>query len=307
MNRFPLLSHMRPFSKLLFLIIIVFTTFLAMVFIGYLVGIPFFGPDFFTQLTEANYTDPSNLSLLKYFQIISQFGFFILPPLIFAYLMNGNIKTYLLLNKAPDYITALLVGCLLFSSLPVISWLIEMNERMMLPQFLKGLETWMQQSEKDAEVVTKIFLGTPSWTGLSVNMLMMVILPAIGEELIFRGVLIRLLREWTGNIHWAVIISSLLFSAMHMQFYGFVPRLVLGLMLGYVFVWSANLWMAVIMHLLNNGFAVVAGFLAARGIIHSGVDEIGASPAFHEILLSLVFSVMFLWMIFMRQKKIRFS
>ncbi|MHC1706958.1 MAG: lysostaphin resistance A-like protein [Bacteroidales bacterium] len=306
MNRFPLLSEMSPFSKLLFLIIIIFTTFLATVFIGFLAGIPFFGSSFFTRLDGADFNDPANLPLLKYFQIISQFGFFIFPPLIFAFLIHGKVAPYLLLNKKIDLWNVILVGSLLFCSMPFTGWLIDLNERMQLPGFLQNVEEWMKQSEAEAEIVTRSFLTTQSYSGFSVNLLMMVILPSLGEELIFRGVLIRLFREMTKNIHWAVIISSVLFSAMHLQFYGFIPRMVLGLLLGYVFVWSANLWMPIIMHLINNGFAVIAAFLSARGVIETNYEQIGNQPAYWEIGLSILFSLALLYVIFMRQKRLRF-
>lgn len=306
MDRPSLLSNMSPFSKLLFLIMVVFTTFLVTVFLGFLVGIPFFGTSFFTQLGNADLTTPEYIPLLKYFQILSQFGLFIFPPLIFAYLMNRKVAPYLLTDKSPDYLTSVMVCCLIVLSMPLIGWLIEINEKMQLPAFLKGMESWMKESEAEAEGLTKIFLGTSSWRGFSVNLLMIVLLPAIGEELIFRGVLIRLFREWTGNIHWAVIIAAIMFSAMHMQFYGFIPRLVLGLLLGYVFVWSANLWMPVLMHLINNGITVIAAFFIARGYIHTDLDQLGNQPAAWEIILSVFMTILLLGLIFYRQKKIRF-
>jgi membrane protease YdiL (CAAX protease family) len=305
MERSSLLSHMSPFSKFLFLITIAFTTYLATVFIGFLAGIPFFGSSFYTQLGNIDSNDPANLPLLKYFQIISQLGFFIFPALIYSYLMGRQVTSYLFIDKNPDWVTALLVCILLILSMPAINWLIELNGRLQLPSSLKDIDDWMKKSEQDAASVTSLFLSNSSWGGFLVNILMMVLLPAIGEEFIFRGVLIRIFREWTGNIHWAVVLSALFFSAMHFQFFGFIPRMVLGLLLGYVFVWSANLWMPIIMHLINNAFTVVAAFLIERGYLDVKLDELDSQPVFWEVGLSVLMSLSLLWIIFQRQKKIR--
>jgi len=109
------------------------------------------------------------------------------------------------------------------------------------------------------------------------NLFMIAMLPALGEEFLFRGVLLRLFREWTHSTHLAVFISALLFSALHLQFYGFLPRLILGLMLGYVFVWSGSVWVPVIVHFFNNGLAVVAAWLYERGSITTDVESLGSA------------------------------
>jgi len=109
---------------------------------------------------------------------------------------------------------------------------------MHLPEVLSRVEIWMRNSEESAEKLTDAFLSSASWTGFLVNLLMIAVLAAVGEELIFRGILIKIFHEWTRNLHVAVIISALLFSAFHLQFYGFFARLALGLVLGYLFVWT---------------------------------------------------------------------
>jgi len=289
---------MSPFSKFLFLIMIVFSSFLTVFLIGFLIGLPFFGTDFLTQSGEINYEDPSTLAMLKYFQIISQIGFFIVPAFLFAYLMEGRPSEYLFLKRKTAMLSLLLVACLVLFSMPLISWLIEINEAMHLPAFMKKTEAWMKESEEQTGLLTEAFLNTSSWGGFAVNILMIALIPAIGEELLFRGILVRLFREWTRNIHWAVIISAILFSSMHLQFYGFLPRLVLGLILGYLFVWSARLWVAVWAHFVNNIAAVIAAFLYAKGWSDYDFNQPGNAPKFWEILLSALLTGVLLWIIF---------
>lgn len=305
MDKHPIFYYLTPFSKLLILILLVFSSFMVVSSLGLVLGIPFFGRDIFAQLQTLDYNDPVQLPLLKYLQILSQVGIFVIPPLVFAYLVNRNVSSHLLADSSPDLLTALLVISLIFLSLPFISWLIEWNQQLRLPAFLQGAESWMKDSESRAEEVTRSFLNTASWGGFLVNLLMIVMLPALGEELLFRGTLIRLFREWTGNIHLAVVISSLLFSSMHMQFYGFIPRLILGLILAYLFVWTANLWIAVLAHFVNNGLAVIASFLFQRGVIRQDFDNIGNHPAVWEVLASLSLVLVLLWVIFKRQQLLR--
>ena len=93
----------------------------------------------------------------------------------------------------------------------------------------------------------------------------MAILPAIGEELLFRGVFQRLLTEWTRNIHWGIILAALLFSFFHFEFYGFLPRFLLGVFFGYLFVWTSSIWVPILAHFTNNFIIVVYSFYQATG------------------------------------------
>ncbi|MCX6271024.1 MAG: type II CAAX endopeptidase family protein [Bacteroidetes bacterium] len=300
-----LLSYLSPFSKLLFLLLIIFTTLMITVLLGVLIGMPFFGQSFSSMLQPVDIKDPNYLPLLKYLQILSQLGIFIFPPLIFAYLISKKAPEYLLINKKPDVVTLILACSLMVLSMPFTSWLLEINQHMALPSFLQQLESWLQIKEDQADVLTKTFLSTKSLSGFLVNLLMIGILPSVGEEFLFRSVMIRLFREWTGNIHWAVVLSAILFSSMHMQFYGFIPRVVLGLFLGYLFAWSGNLWVPVLAHFMNNGLAVIAAFLYTRGLSRFDVETLGTQPAFWEVGISIVLVISLLWLIFQRQKKLR--
>ena len=213
---------------------------------------------------------------------------FIFPSIIFAFLVNKNVSKYLTLNIKPLSFSMIAGFFMILLAMPIVSYLAEINEMLKLPESLSGLENWMKNSEEQAMKLTTAFLDTGSISGLSINLLMIAVLPALGEEFVFRGILLRLLKEWTKNIHFAVIISAILFSAMHLQFYGFLPRMMLGVVLGYLFVWSGSIWLPVFVHFTNNAAAVIASYLANKGIIKSDLESFGSTDNITYLILSVV-------------------
>jgi membrane protease YdiL (CAAX protease family) len=195
------------------------------------------------------------------------------------------------LSAGPRFMQVLASLLLVFAILPFISWVGELNGQINFPEALEWLENWFRNMEDEASTLTEAFLSTTSLGGLVVNLLIIAVLAALGEEFIFRGIILRLFKEWTGNTHFAVIVSAVLFSALHMQFFGFAPRIILGLVLGYLFVWSGSLWLPIIYHFINNAMAVLVAFLDARGMIQSDYEEFGASDMTWVILGSFIFSL----------------
>ena len=175
----------------------------------------------------------------------------------------------------------------MFAALPLINEMVSVNEMMKLPEFLKGMEDWMKSAEEEAAKLTEVFMKMPTLSAFLFNLLMIALLPAIGEELLFRGRLQRLLKEWLKNIHVAIFISAFLFSALHMQFYGFLPRMFLGVLFGYLFYWSGSLWVPVCAHFINNGAAVIVAYLGQRGILGGDYENFGTTDSAILILLSI--------------------
>ena len=127
---------------------------------------------------------------------------------------------------------------------------------------------------------------------------MVAVLPAIGEELLFRGIVQRMFVRITKNIHWGIWISAILFSAMHMQFYGFIPRMLLGALFGYLLVWSGSMWLPILGHFLNNGIAVVATFLIHNKQLSPEVETYGStSDSYFAAVASFAIIVALLLMI----------
>lgn len=285
----PRLEEKPFYLKLIFLGMILLAGFLLISLLSVLILIPFYGTDVLHSLM--NPEDPENTGLLKYLQIMNQVGLFIVPSLVFAWMYNRRTLGYLNLHRKPGMGILALSVLLIASMLPFLNFLVEWNEGIDLPDFRDGLEKWMRQSEEQAKKLTEIFLGTGSLSGFLVNFLMIAVLAALGEELFFRGILINLFLDLKSNRHLAVWISAILFSALHLQFYGFFPRMILGVIFGYLYVWTFNLWVPVILHLLFNGITVVVAYLYNIGSISTDPESFGSATNPFVIIFSLAISL----------------
>jgi len=249
-------------------------------------------------------TDPYIILIGKYFQIVSQLGIFIIPTILFAFLDGRNIGKYLKLNAKPAFITMLFASIAIIAASPLINFIGEINQQMKLPEFMSGIEQWIRDSEDKAKILTDNFLNVTTSGGLILNLVMIAVLPAIGEEFLFRGVLQKLFNRWTKNIHLAVILAAFVFSAIHFQFYGFLPRFLMGIMLGYIFVWSGTLWAPILVHFVNNASAVIISYLSNIKIIDNSIETIGTGEsASSPVLISLFLTAILLYLIYYFEKK----
>ncbi|MFQ5335643.1 MAG: lysostaphin resistance A-like protein, partial [Flavobacteriales bacterium] len=159
-----------------------------------------------------NLSDPDTVSALKFVQLFSSLGLFILPPLVFAFLASRKGYHYLCVDQPPALSSSLAVVLIMLFSLPAINWLAAMNAGMQFPDFLSGMEDWMRASEEQAAQLTEAFLKMDTGGDFLFNIFLIAIIPGIGEELLFRGVLQKLLIKWTKNRHAGIWITAILFS-----------------------------------------------------------------------------------------------
>jgi membrane protease YdiL (CAAX protease family) len=163
------------------------------------------------------------------------------------------------------------------------------NQSLQLPESLSGLEKSLQSMEESGLKMTEIMLAGNGFGSLLINLLLMAVIPAIGEEFLFRGVIQKHLIEWTRKPHLAIIISAIIFSAVHFQFYGFIPRVILGMIFGYLVFYSGSLWPAIFAHFFNNAMAVMAYKYAGDSLGQSEIDTFGTTSSdFYFILIGLV-------------------
>jgi membrane protease YdiL (CAAX protease family) len=258
------LTDRHPFMSLLQLLLLVLGGTLLFTCLAFVIGILIYGFDGMVQFQQSlNGNSTEGLGFLKLVQIASTIGTFVVPALIFAK-FRGSIISYLHLDKPVSWILIVVSIALMFSSSYLIEWTIGLNKQMHLPDFLKGVEVWMQNQEDQLTRLTKQLLIMNNMPDLLVNLLMIAILPALGEEFIFRGCFQNIFTRWTGNYHWGIWLAAILFSAIHMQFYGFIPRMLLGAMFGYMLVWGRSMWLPVLAHLINNGGAVITAYVLQR-------------------------------------------
>lgn len=282
-------GELHPALKLLMLGMIMLLSLFLVMISGSLVLIPFISDDWFEALLHGfDFARISDLNILRYLQILSHVGLFIVPSLVFAWLTGGRISRYLGLNRWFGPGLLILAILLLISAVPLINYLIELNMRLNLPESLTHVEEWMRSAEDNAMELTERFLNVTTIQGLLFNLFMIAVIPAIGEEFLFRGIVLRIFRQWSNSIHIAVWVSALLFSAMHLQFYGFLPRMFLGVLLGYLFVWSGTIWIPVFVHFINNALAVTAFYLIHNGYWDVDYQELGKETT---AIVYVIFSV----------------
>ena len=254
------------------------------------------------QQILSNANDPQALPLLKLIQTISAFGTFIVPPFFLAYLFSEMPGEFLGVARTPgrNWILAVIV---MLAVTPLINFLGELNSMMHLPEAFHSIEEWMKRSEDQAAEITKLFLKMDSPSELIVNLLMIGLIPAIGEELVFRGVIQNIFSQWWKNKHVAIWVTAILFSAMHMQFYGFVPRMLLGAILGYLYYWSGSLWLSVIAHFTNNAGAVIFTYMFQHNYTSIDPDAIGTKSDVVSVVFSLLLTVGV--MVVLRRKRVQ--
>ena len=291
------LRESKPSTQLLFTALIIFISGLSVMILSIALGWLIYGINLAEmQHLMEDVSNPKNISVLKFFQTFQSIGVFIIPPFIIAWFFYENPVEFLKFDKRPDLKSVLFVIAIILVANPFINFLTEINAKLSLPGWMNAVEIWMQNSEHQADQITKAFLATTSLSDLLMNIAMIGILPALGEELLFRGIIQQLLKNKFGNAHSAIWISAAIFSALHMQFFGFLPRLVLGAMFGYMLEWSGTLWLPVLAHFVNNTTAVIAYYLSKRGIIGIDIDKTGTSSDGSSYLV--IASIIFLFVLF---------
>ena len=241
-------------NKLSLLFLIVIISIFIITLIGILITNVMFS-DF--DSASRNLSNYSYVNYLKAIQLLSGLGLFIIPILLYSYVTSYNLNFRNQINRQ----NLLLVLAIMFLIPPFISLLLEWNMQIPVPDFLIFLNN-------DSEPIVRAFLRMNSFFDLAYNLFIIAIIPAIGEELFFRGYLQKQLSNLFNNIHLSILLTAFLFSAVHLHFHGLLPRFVLGILLGYLLYWSKNLWIPIIAHFVNNALAVILSYKAIK--IESG-------------------------------------
>ncbi len=266
-------SHL--LSKQFFLLfLLIFVCFFVASLIG-MSGSLLFGASSLTDLQNEN-----TIFSMKFLQAWSSVGIFIVPPFLFAYL-SGNSLSFKSVSRQQLMLTAVIM----FFAMPLINGISLWNEQLHLPGFLESVEAWMRAAEAKAMAITEAFLAVNTPLGLAVNILIIAIIPALGEELLFRGVIQKELSKWSGKVHLSIWITAFLFSAIHLQFLGFFPRFLIGGLLGYMFYWSGSIWLPILAHFVNNAVAVILYYMVAKGRLTVDVETIGVNEGQTSMLL----------------------
>lgn len=224
------------------------------------------------------------INYFKYLQTFQHLSMFLLPALLISFLMKGQFCSYLSLKESPDLIAAILSMLLIVFLIPLNSYLAWLNADLDLPDWLNTLEQWMSRKELQTERITEVLMkaGTPG--ALIINIIIIAVLPAAGEEFLYRGVLQNIFKGWLKSGNLAVILTAFIFSAAHLQFYGFLPRFILGLVFGYIYLWTLNIWLPVLAHLVNNAIPVILSYFYGWDNINNTMDEFSSKESLMVII-----------------------
>lgn len=285
----PLREENSPYLQLLFLMLYALIGVFVFIIIGFIVAIAMYGPGLLTDMTWLTGANPKYVPALKIILTAQQLGLFLTPAILLA-ITEGKKPNRFYGMSMPKANSLLIVMLIMAASTPAMGFINELNQKMHLPNFLKGVENWMRKMEDEGMVTTMAILKMNSMSAFLINLTVIAVIPAICEEFIFRGGLQRTFLRIFKNPHVAIWTSAIIFSAIHFQFFGFFPRLFLGAAFGYIYFWTGSIWLAVVAHFLNNGFAVTMAFYFQKNNLPINQDE-NMSISWYVYLFSAILTI----------------
>lgn len=206
---------------------------------------------------------PENVAVARWLNTLASFVVFFIPALVFTKIIYPLQRplTHLGFNGVMNTRQLLIVFFLTIAAVFFSGFLGELNQHIALP------EKWMIQAREMEEAYKKTMLSMAVMKNFSEYLLALAILgiaPAIFEEVLFRGAFQQLFIGWTRNAWAGIAITSIIFSAIHFSYFGFLPRAALGVVLGFVFYYGKNLWLNILLHFLNNALVVTQLYIAGR-------------------------------------------
>lgn len=238
-------------------------------------------------LQNGAFSDPNLIGYLKITQFFYTIVAFFVPAALFAYLWQPYPTTYLGLKPAPTGLQILIALLAMYGTFPLAGLMGEWNQHFPISPSAREMQAL-------AEKLLTVMLRMPTMKDLFVNLVLVAIIPAIGEELFFRGILQRLIIKSTRKVWLSVFITAILFSAIHGEMLGFLPRVVLGFALGAIYVISGNLWLSILAHILNNGLQIVMLYLFQHGSIKD--DPMKDTPVeWYYVALSIPVTIGLFW------------
>ncbi len=279
--------EMSPAAQLMACILVALLVF-ALVYPLFLLAGLLSGIDL-SALNRAASGEVADIFSVKYLQAGQHISLFVAPVLVWSLLAEGSVKRYTGLNHTPRYGQIMLVILISLLLIPVNSYTGWLNSRLLLPDWLSGAGEWIDAREKTASYLISELMRSENRSGLIINLIVIALIPAVGEELFFRGMLQKQIARVLRSEQFAVFIMALIFSFLHFQFYGFIPRLILGVVYGYLYLWSGSVWLPAIAHFINNGIPVLFSFLYGWDDVIETTTEISSGrpviPLFSIIAL----------------------
>jgi membrane protease YdiL (CAAX protease family) len=266
-------NQISPGLQFLLFVVVFIVIFVGCNIVGIVAVGLIYGFNLVIEIANANFTDPRSIPALYILQVLTMTIPIFLTPVIFGYGVIKAPATYLKTTVRIPWMLFIVAFFVMLVSSPLIEFLSNINQQMVLPKWLHGLEQWMKDSEESARRLTAAILNMQTLWDCIKNVILIGLLTAIAEEFMFRGGMQPILQKWTKNTHVAIWVTAAIFSAIHMEFYGFLPRMLLGALFGYFVAYSGSIWPAVWGHFLNNGSAVVITYLYQKKHIKLNPDD----------------------------------
>lgn len=252
-----------------------------------------------------------NTAAIRIATIMQDLILFISPAIITSILITRLPADFLQLRKLPTIKSTFLTILIIIFSIPAMNFIIHCNESIVLPESLQGLEVYFKSLENSSREGINLLLGfdtSASISNLIMSILIVGVLTGISEELFFRGALQNLLRTNSMKAHIAIWITAIIFSAVHFQFYGFIPRVLLGAFFGYLALWSGSLWLPIFAHALNNSLVVISTWLTKRNTIDIDINKIGTEYSSESLLfiaISVIATILGIIILYQHYKQIQ--
>ncbi len=283
-----------PLAQSLLLVGAIIVSLLATTLLATLCA-PIFGFSFSDVSTGGG---SGNLGLSRYLMAVQSVGLFLLPPFLAAMLIAPKRSGVLIgTHRKPLSINVMRSAFVMIAAMPFISLAANINSQIPIPQ-------WAKEMEEATAQLTEKLLMVGDVKSFLLNLLVMAFLPAVCEEVFFRGYVQRVLRDWVKDPHLAIFTAALFFSAFHLQFEGFIPRFLQGAILGYLFYWSGSLWLPIAAHFTNNAIAVCAYFYVAHNNLPIDSQKIDAALQGSTLtaMLSVLMVAYFMYGVFISEK-----
>ena len=283
-------NNINPWQRLLFIILYFLAGMFIGQFLGVLLAMLLFGLGFeqVIMIAENFQSEPNGKYILYSIQFGSALGGFILAPILYLNRYENKGLADLVNSKSTHIIPLALTALLTFSFMVVNSLLIEWNSGIVFPESLRWFEEILQAQEESRHQLTQYLIDFDSFADFLLAFVVVAIIPAIGEELLFRGLIQRNLGKALLNHHLAIWITAFLFSAIHLQFYGLFPRMFLGVIFGYLYYWSGSLVLPILAHFINNGFSLIMVYSFQLGMINEDVTETNSLPNSYILVFLLL-------------------
>lgn len=291
------LYYSSPFRKFLLLIWIICMSFMIMYLFSLILARVIYGPQVFDVNFLANTSNPLSITVMKFMQVFSSAGMFLIPAWLMSYFTYPVTGEYFGLKTKVQPVAWVLTTLLALSLLPLSNFIFELNHMIHFPEMFKDWEISLRNSDKATEMLTFSFVKADTISGLLVNLFVIAVIPAIAEEFFFRGVLQKLFTQWSKNIHWGIVLTALIFSLVHFQFFSFFPRFFLGVVFGYLLYYTGSLWVPILAHFVNNATAVIVFYFIQTGGLPKEAEAIGSTETVTWLFAGIFLSAFSFWFI----------